>query len=260
MTIKENSLLRRGIHSELFLMAYVMPNTGYRISQMLRQTDKRPDTSKTNPALKKLENAGYVVFKNKKYHSNLDRVLKEMKLFLDSKSIFLDEYEMKFLSNLLGENFFSMFVGADAIIRILSQPSKIHHIDALEVICNNVGMMCTFALQTRKKNPENDTTMKKSVSGISKELDGEILLINEKMEKSTKGSKSVKKRKMSAIDSLNSIMKSFILESIILEKTNTSTLEKLEVLWDQRTGYMIGSQSSTLAFDILNAQINNNSI
>lgn len=246
MTIKNNTLLRRGIHSELFLLAYDKPDTGYGIAQRHQDTEKRPDTSKTSKALERLEKADYLYLKNKKYHPNVEKLSNDLLEYLDSEGIELDSVESNLIGEILEQNSFFMLLGMDILHRILTQTARIHHIDALQVISNHIGMMCTFYLMPKKNNKKliTDKTKRKSVSQISKELDVDAQKINDMMKKSIKGSKSTRKKKMEVVNNVGEHMKSLILGSKILDKASVSTLEKLENLWEQHDGYMAGITTS----------------
>jgi|APSaa5957512535_1039671.scaffolds.fasta_scaffold107946_1 hypothetical protein len=245
MTTKNNTLLRRGIHSELFLLAYVMPDTGYGIAKRHQDTKKRPDTSKTGKALERLEKADYLYLKNKKYYPNIEKLSYDLLEYLDSEGIELDVVESKLIKEILEQNSFFMLLGMDTLYRILTQPTRIHHIDALQVISNHIGMMCTFGLIPEKNNKKTiNKTKRKSISNISKELDTDIQIINKKMETSIKGSKSIRKKKMESVNNLGNSIKGLILGSNILDKASTSTLKKLENLWDGHDGFEAGMLTS----------------
>ncbi|MGY5149066.1 MAG: hypothetical protein ACW9W3_03300 [Candidatus Nitrosopumilus sp. bin_68KS] len=246
MTTKDSTLLRRGIHSELFLLAYDKPESGYGIAQRHQDTTKRPDTSKIGNALDRLVTANYLHIKNKKYHPNFEKLSEDLFGYLSSKRVELYEHESKILKEMVKQNFIFLFLGKDVLYRMLIQPLRIHHIDALDVISNHIGMMCTFYKMLKNKNSViiSDEAKRKSISKISEELDDEISNVNEDMKKSFKGSKSIKKQKMSALDGVNSLMKSLILTSKILDKSTIETVEKLGNLWDQRDGFQIGIETS----------------
>ena len=243
MTIKDSTLLRRGIHSELFLLVYAQPDTGYGIAKRHQNTTKRPDTSKTSKALERLEKANYITLKNKKFHPNLEKLAYDLLEYLDSKDIQLDEIESKFIKDLLKQNSFFMILPQDVLYRILTQPPRIHHIDALQVICNHIGMMCTFFLMPKKDNKQVTTnaTRRKTILQISDELDADILNVSDEMQTKIKGSKVTRKKKMETVNAFGSFMKSFILGSTILDKIPVSTLEKLENLWEQHEGFQIAT-------------------
>lgn len=58
---------------------------------------------------------------------------------------------------------------------------------------------------------------------------------------SIRGSKSIKKKKPNSVNDFGNFVKSLILGSVILEKVSTSTLEKLEKLWEQHDGFQVGT-------------------
>jgi hypothetical protein len=246
MTTKETSLLRHGIHSELFLVAYSHPDTIYGIAKRHQDTENRPDTSKTGKALEKLEKAGYLYSKNKKYHPNIERLSKELSEYLSLEEINLTDREFTYIQQLLTKNDFFILLYNDVLYRILTQPPRIHHIDALQVICNNIGMMCTFFMMARKNNEQIVTaeTKRKSISKISDELDKDIETVYKKMKYSVKGSKSIRKKKMNTVTHINNSMKSYILGNVILDKFQTETLEKLANLWEQHDGFQAGIETS----------------
>ena len=249
-------MLRRGIHSELFLLAYVKPDTGYRIAQKHQDTTKRPDTSKTSKALNRLEKANYIILKNNKYHPNIEKLSCDLAEYLNSEAIELDETESKFIKDLLTQNPFSTILGQDVLYRMLIQSTKIHHIDALKVISNHIGMICTFYLMP-KKNDEKTVTNKtknKTISKLSKELHVDVQKVNETVKKLIKGSKSVRNKKMNSVNDFGSFMKSFILASTILDKTSIVTLEKLEHLWEQHDGFEIGTMKKNFVNESIDSK------
>lgn len=253
MTSKDKNLLRHGIHSELFLLAYSKPDTIYGIAKRHQDTEKRPDTSKTGIALDKLEKAGYLYLKNKKYHPNIERLSKELSEYLSLQEIELDDHEFTYIQQLLTENDFFMLLSMDVLHRILTQPPRIHHINALQVICNNIGMMCTFFMLSKKNNEKiiTDETKMKSILKISDELDKDIAPIYKKMEQTIKGNKSLRKRKMNTVSHINNSMKSYILGNIVLDKFQISTLEKLEKLWEWHDGFQAGIETSEKFKDMI---------
>lgn len=236
-------MLRRGIHSELFLLAYAKPESGYGIARRHQDTIRRPDTSKTSKALDRLEESGYLYLKNKKYYPNFEKLSYELFRYLNSKDIKLDEIESKFFKRLIEENLFFMFLGQDTLYRILIQPTRIHHIDALQIICSHVGMMCTQIARSRKMNISilTEDAKRKSISKISEEFDIDILDANKEIETIFKGSKFIRKKKIDAAKSIDDPMKSLVLGIAILEKAPLSMLEKLEHLWENHDGFKIGA-------------------
>ena len=57
-------MIEKGLASELFLLAFLIPDSGYGLAQRLQNTTRTPNTSKIYPVLNKLVKAKYLKKEN----------------------------------------------------------------------------------------------------------------------------------------------------------------------------------------------------
>lgn len=236
------NMLRKGLTSELFYLAFLMPDSGYALAQRSQNTKKTPNTSKTGPALKKLQDAGYLVRKEDgKLYPITEKLSADVISYLENEmDISLEDGEAKILKNMLSENGYFLFVGMDIFSEIENRPTASHNIDALKTICDKIGLICATILESKKKSGNPEPVNRKSFEEIQKELKEFVKDTNIKMETSIKGKKSVRNNKMESINMATEGMKSFIMMSILFEKIPNDTIQKFANLWSQYLGFQIG--------------------
>lgn len=249
-------MLRKGLTSELFYLAFLMPDSGYALAQRSQNTKKTPNTSKTGPALKKLENAGYLRREEGKWYPNPERLSSDIIEYLEEEiGIALDGEEEKILKKMFTESIFFMFVGFDIFQEIEDRPKNSHNVDALKYISDKIGLISAVMLESKKKAGNLTPKNNKSFEQIQKELDESIKDINNKMETKIQGKKSVRNKKMESIDLLNKGVKSFIMMAILFDKIPNETIEKFAFLWSQYLGFQIGiGLSNKDPMEFLNSQ------
>ncbi len=262
---KKRQLLRHGLSSEVFLLAYYIPDSGLGIARRyesirhgikkmptsiefphLPQKAKRPANDKISQELKKLVSEGYLVIKNKKYYASAERLVNEIVIRLNLMGIELESNEKIFLNRLLQQNYFFTFTSFDTLSEIGDQPKRIHHVDAINKFCTKIGMMCTLASHSKEKNPnQTHQNSDKSIERINEELEEITESINTKFLKKYK--KSIRKRKHRSVSLINSTMKSVVVSTIILDRLPINTLKKFALLWDQHYGFQMGLLMSEFA-------------
>lgn len=262
---KKRHLLRHGLSSEVFLLAYYLPDSGFgiakryeRIRKMPSTTpnidaypnfptkSKRPATAKISQELKKLVSDDYLVLKDRKYRANFERLTVDIESRLNLLDIILDSAEKIFLYRLLQQNYFFTFSSFDTLYEIKTQPKRIHHIDAIEEFCNKIGMFCTVALHSKENESDKlQPNSGKTIEQINEELEEITKSINTEFLRKYK--KSMRKNKQLAINLTSYTMKSLIVSVIILNRLPLSTAKKLAPLWDQSYGFKIGVMMSEFA-------------
>lgn len=223
-------------------MAFLVPDSGYKMAQRLQNTKRVPNTSKVYPALNKLVKAGYLAYEKNKYRHNPVRLVEDLIDHLWYYDVTIEENEKKILQNMLTSGYFFNILSADVYNELHERKSGSHDIDALEFFRNKIGMLSTMFLHLKKISPEPEEPIRESFEQINKNLDGLVEDINKTMSVGLRGSASHKKEKMSSYDILGNTMKSMFLLSVVFQRIPSATLEKFAQLWDQHQGFMMGLQ------------------
>jgi hypothetical protein len=242
-----------------------MPDSGYSLAQRLQNTKKTPNTSKIYPVLNKLVKAGYLKKENGKYVHNVKTLVEDIKWVLESSNFPLIDAEVKILRNILANTTFFTILSSDIIQQMQNRPKGEHEINALQVICNKIGMLaCIHQYHTQNKSEfdtvsklqsVSNTNMGKSFEKVSEELKEFSNEVIKKMDHTIKGSKSVKQSKLNAIELIGNTLVSMILIGNVFEKIPNDTLRKFTLLWDQYNGFQLGmliSYSSNNKIDFSN--------
>lgn len=238
-------MLESGLSSELFLLAYAYPNSGYKYAQIIQNTAKMPNTSKIYPILQELKDKDYLILKNDKYYPNTVRLFEEITKHLSKNKYEFSETELKHIKNIALNREFFLFLLPDVIDLIQNQEKRVHNINALEYICEKIGYFASSYLLLKSHFPDigkinhQNTEYYKSIEQISTELDDSLLEITEKMSKSIGGRKSIKKKKMKTVDLLSQSIKALILYNVIFSKIPDETIKKISTMWKQTGGFDI---------------------
>jgi len=253
-------MLRKGLTSELFFLAFLQPETGYRLAQMLQGSKKTPNTSKTSTALKKLEKAGYLRRKEDgKFYHVPEKLAQELFDYLENEQgVILDEKEKKILRNLISENYYFIFAAHEVIHKMIDRPKGTHDLDAIKTISDKIGQIFAVHLKLKKKysssnKPKNNQSFEKIQEDLSKfvkdsNMKMEAIIRNKRFTRIEKklGKKYTYNEKMKSINLLNNTMKSSIMIGVLFEKIPDTTLEKFAYLWDQYYGFQIGINLSNV--------------
>lgn len=247
-------MLRKGLTSELFYLAFLIPDSGYALAQRSQGTKKTPNTGKTTPALRKLVKAGYLIRKEKKLYPVPEKLADAIINYLEDEiEVTLEDIEKRILKNMLSENMFFLFVGFDVFQEIEERPMNSHKIDALKNIADKIGFISALMLESKKKSGTNIPVNQKSFEQIQQELEEFVQNTNKTMETKVKGRKSIRNKKMDSVSILNNAMKSFIMMGVLFDKIPNETIEKFANLWSQYQGFQIGVNITNLKpIDLMN--------
>lgn len=237
-------MLRKGLTSELFFLAFLVPETGYTLAQRLQGTKKTPNTSKTTLALKKLEKDGYLRREEDgKYHHVPEKLVRELIDYLkNEQETILDEKEKRILRNLVSENYFFIFAAHDVIHKMIDRPKGIHDLDTLKTISDKIGFISALILESKKKRGDsNKPIINQSFEKNQEDLAKFVVETNKMMEAKIKGKKSVRNKKMKSVNILNNVMKSMLMIGILFHKVPDTTIEKFACLWAQYDGFRFGT-------------------
>ncbi len=256
-------MLRKGLTSELFFLAFLQPETGYKLAQNLQRmqsSKKIPNTSKTHPALKKLEEAGYLRREDDgKFHYVPEKLVQELIDYLKKEQdTVIDAKEKKFLNYLMSENYFFFHASHEVIHRMIGRPKRTHDLDSIKTISDKIGQICAMQLEIKKKYRSNKPKTNQSFEKIQKDLSKFVEVENKKMEALFKlkqikqiekkiGRETTLKEKMIGIDMLNKTLKSKILIEALFDKIPNTTIEKFAYLWSQYYGFQIGINTQNMA-------------
>jgi len=144
MTTNSIDLLRKGLTSEYFLVAFLEKDPSrYRLAQLVQNKEVgKPETSKSYDVIKKLTDSRYLVKKNKNHYPNLEKLVDT----IDFTSLWdwqesLDPDEKNMLVGMLQNREFFKVVSNEILEEIHNQPYRIHNIDALQIIANKIGLL-----------------------------------------------------------------------------------------------------------------------
>ncbi|MGI0046759.1 MAG: hypothetical protein ACREBB_06175 [Nitrosotalea sp.] len=236
-------MIESGLSSELFLLAFLIPDSGYRLAQRLQNTKSTPNTSKIYPNLNKLVASGYLIKKDNKFVHNPDRLVEDIAVYLESKGHDITNDEIKIIRNILTNGTFFNILSVDIITYMQQRPTRIHEINALEVFCNKIGMLASLTWVRKMNKPEPMFTtaiLGQSFDKFHQDLTESTDEIMDNMYPKIRGSKSIKEKKMDGIELINETMKSMLMIGFILEKIPERTIKKFCLLWDQFSGFRSG--------------------
>lgn len=223
-------------------MAFLLPDSGYKMAQRLQNTKSVPSTSKVYPALEKLVKAGYLTYDKNKYRHNPARLVEDLIDHLWHYDVAIEENEKKILQNMLTSGYIFNMLSTDVYEELHTRKSGSHDIDALEFFRNKIGMFSTMFLHLKKISPQPEEPIRESFEKINEQMSGLVEHVNSAMSARLKGSATYKKNKMFTYDLLSNTMKSMVLLTIVFQRIPDSTLEKFSQLWDQYQGFMMGAQ------------------
>lgn len=153
----DSSLIRSGLASEYFLLAFLEPRSAYKLGQIIQNTTGKPDSSMITPHIDALKKSGYLFGeKGEKLSPNLDKLISEINVILSQKHIPLDKKESDFLLSVLQDRTFFQIVTNEIIRDIQNQPFRIHNIDALSIISEKLGFISSMFLLIKTLNPNAD--------------------------------------------------------------------------------------------------------
>ena len=246
-------MLRKGLTSELFFLAFLQPETGYTLAQRLHGSKKTPNTSKTSIALKKLETAGYLRRgEDGKFHHVPEKLVQELIDYLkNEQGVILDEKEKKILRHLISENYSFFFASHEVIHKMLDSPKGTHDLDAIKTISDKIGQISAIQLELKKKYSSNIPKTNQPFGKIQEDLSKFVEVENKnwealfKWKKFTQFEKKIGieytlKEKMKAVDTFNNILKSERMIEILFDKIPDTTIEKFAYLWSQYSGFQLG--------------------
>lgn len=165
MTSEITDLVRGGLSSEYFLTCFLKgPASGYALGQIV-QNRKKPNTKTLHTATAALKNAGFITRDERNRFCINPKMLVETieDEFLREKRVTLSAREKKMIADILGNKGPFAFVSDQMISKIHNQKFRFHNIDALEMICDNIGGFAASFLTARKSVP-NSNKEKQSLS------------------------------------------------------------------------------------------------
>lgn len=233
-------VLRKGLSSELVLMAFLMPDSGYKFGQRLQNTKRVPNTSKIYPALENLVKAGYLTYDKNKYHHNPAKITEDLIDYLKYYDVLVEENEKKILENILTSGIFFNILSEDVYVELDTRQGRSHGVDALEFFRNNIGLLCTMFSHLKKSNLQPDLQIQESFGKVNENMSSLVEQINETMHTNLEARASFKKKKLDSIDRVANLMKSMVLLTVAFQKLPDETLEKFAYLWDQHQGFVYG--------------------
>ena len=246
-------MLRKGLTSELFFLAFLQPETGYTLAQRLQGSKKIPNTSKTSTSLKKLEKAEYLRRdKDGKLHHVPEKLVQELIDYLkNEQGVILDEKEKKILRHLISENYSFFFASHEVIHKMLDRPKRTHDLDAIKTISDKIGEISAIHLELKKKYSSNIPKTNQPFEKIQEDLSKSVEVENKKWEalfrwkkftqiEKKRGIEYTLKEKMKSIDTFNNIVKSRKMIEILFDQISDTTIEKFAYLWSQYYGFQIG--------------------
>jgi len=154
MSINSTDLLRKGVTSEYFLVAFLKTKSAFGLGQIIQ---KRSAINPKNlyPHIDKLKDTGYVLEKDKKIYPNLRKLVKIINAeFLITKDMALTEKEEKFLVSVFENRQFFEKMSNDLIRTITRQKNRVHQIDALEIISDKIGFFASIFLLSKSMNSD----------------------------------------------------------------------------------------------------------
>jgi hypothetical protein len=174
----------------------------------------------------------------------------DIKWNLESSHYPLTENEVKILRNILTNTTFFNIISADIIQHMQYRAKGEHEINALQVICNKIGMLaCTYQYCFKNKSKFNikselQSTSNPSINQSFEKISEELKKLGdnaiEDMRYTLKGNKSSRQSKLNTIELIGNTMISMILIGIVFEKISEDTLHKFTLLWDQYQGFQFG--------------------
>lgn len=242
-------MIESGLPSELFLLAFLIPDSGYGLAQRLQNTKSVPNTSKIYPVLRKLVASGYLVKRDGKFAHNPDRLVEDIMVYLESKGHDIANDELKIIRNLLTNGMFFNILSADILLYMQKRPTGLHEINALEVFCNKIGMLASLTWMRKKNESEQMFTtavLSQSFEKFHQNLTTSTDEIMNSMYPKIRGSKSIKERKTDGMELLMETMKSMLMIGFIFEKIPEQTMKKFCLLWDQFSGFRLGMILSSI--------------
>lgn len=235
-------MIKEGLPSELFLLAFHRPGTGYDLTK--RRQNSRTSRSQTYKILDKLVSKGILIKHENKYRHEPSVLLQNMKEYLDKNYPDFGHAEMKYVEMFLSlGSVLSIFALLDMEL-LLAMEEKA---DAMESLCQSIGILVASYQYAKKyyisKFVTNNSSDVSRISTSRKSFEGEMQDIehlknqfNEKMRKKLKGSKNAQEKKMVTIKTYGDMLGSFLLYSYICEKIPDDMLNKFCKLWDQYMG------------------------
>ncbi len=246
-------MLRKGLTSELFFLAFLQPETGYTLAQRLQGSKKTPNTSKTSIALKKLEKAGYLRREEDgKFYHIPEKLVQELIDYLkNEQGVILDEKEKKILRHLISENYSFFFASHEVIHKMLDRPNGTHDLDAIKTISDKIGQISAEHLELKKKYGSNIPKTNQPFEKTQEDLSKFVEVENKKWEalfrwkkftqiEKKRGIEFTLKEKMKAVNTFNNTVKSSMMIEILFDKMPDTTIEKFAYLWSQYYGFQLG--------------------
>lgn len=254
MVLKSHNLIRTGLTSELFLLAFFRPDTAYVFAQRLQNTKTKPNTGKIYPAIKSLTNAGYLKHFENKFYPNYTKLISDINKELKKKNKSLKEDEVKIIELILKHGQIFWILSFNALQKLIKQKNGVHKVDALQTICDIIGEWATIWLFKR----EREANIKKSISkleissyqkfvSIFNELDKELsdipTKLNLKMEQYITDKKNefdkLSNNELEFIKDGRNFIRS-IPSFIVFGLVPKNTLRKMSMLWTQHDGFNLG--------------------
>ena len=188
MARKIHNLIRTGLSSELFLLAYIKPDIPRRLASILYNSDD-PDTGKIYPAIHSLTLQKYLrVDDGNRMHVRIKTLVRDFDDVLQSKKFSLDDDEKTILASILQEKGFISSMAPYALERIKeNSKSKKHNTDALHILSDTLSTLAAgyhfgkiFGIDSDKASSKSDQDMYKELAGcldeknISKEFNNAL--------------------------------------------------------------------------------------
>ena len=145
---------RKGVDSEYYLVCLLRgPVSGYAIGQIV-QNKKKSNTKTSHSVTQRLyqsklikkEKDGFVIDSD----FLADAVARELQ---EKKKVLLSAKEKKVLGKILKGKGPLAFLSEQIIKKIVRQPPRVHNIDAIQIICDNIGYFAAYFMVARKNMP-----------------------------------------------------------------------------------------------------------
>ena len=164
-------MIRSGLTSEYFLLAFLEPRSAYKLGQIVQNTTDKPDSSMMTPHINALKNSDYLLGEKKeKLSPNLTKLISEINTtFLSQKQDMLDKNESDLLVSLLRDRTFFQLVSKEITQDIQGQQFRTHNIDALKIISDKLGLIAAMFLLLKILNP--DTKQQDDSQQTKEEID-----------------------------------------------------------------------------------------
>lgn len=158
MARKIHNLLRTGLTSELFLLAYIKPDKPRRLAKRLYDSED-PDTSKIYPAIHSLTLANHVKMNDDNLVcANIKSLVNGFEQMLQAKKLSLEDNEKAILLNLLQAKMFISAMAPHALEKIRkNSKSQKHDTDALSIVADTLGAVTsTYHLGEAFRSNDNE--------------------------------------------------------------------------------------------------------